>query len=122
MELKKKKIHALVGDKELEGNGSVRNNKVSGLMAGGRTVPPQNPRTGPGLGDCGGQVGRWVYWVIQGDSTYKQPKTRREALNGLEEMDVKGWRVQKRGSSLVAGVRAVKEGCLGKVLARIGWI
>lgn len=38
------------------GKGGIRNDKVSGLTAGWKAVPPQNPRTGPGPGDCGFDV------------------------------------------------------------------
>lgn len=40
----------------------------------------------------------------------------------MEKVDVKGWGVQKQGSSLPAGVRAIKKGCMGEVLIRISWI
>lgn len=44
----------------------------------------------------------------------------------MGEVDVKGWGIQRQESSLPAGVRAGKEGCMGEVttgmITRIGWV
>ena len=60
------------------GKRGTRNDKSSGLTRQRRAVTPRNMGTGWGLGGLDLmslrlQVGKWIYWVGQGDVMYKQP-------------------------------------------------
>ena len=60
------------------GKRGTKNDKSSGLTRQRRAVTPRNMGTGWGLGGLDLmslrlQVGKWIYWVGQGDVMYKQP-------------------------------------------------